>query len=90
MATAARIGLRRGLTAPDAADRLIGAIRRADLPIGVEKPLIPAILERLDMVGSIRGGSLRYVIPCDIGRLAILEDISLEEIASALPARPSL
>lgn len=90
MATAARIGLRRGLTAPEAADRLIGAIRRAELPIGVSKALIPAILERLDMVGSIRGGSLRYVIPCDIGRLAILEDISLDEIASALPARPSL
>jgi 3-dehydroquinate synthase len=90
MATAARIGLRRGLTTPHAAERVIGAIRRAELPIGVSKALIPAILERLDMVGSIRGGSLRYVIPCDIGRLAILEDISPSEIASALPARPSL
>ena len=90
MATATRIGVIRGLTSRRAADRLTAAILQAGLPIGVSKTAVPEILEQLDVVRSIRAGSLRYVIPCDIGRMAILDDVSLEEIATALPATPGL
>jgi 3-dehydroquinate synthase len=88
MAVAARIALARGWLDPGVCDRLVTLLHRAGLPhaigqLGAE--IDPdAVVAALGKIRLIRAGRLRFVLPLDVGTVAIADDVTEEEIHRAL------
>jgi 3-dehydroquinate synthase len=90
MAVAARISLARGWFAPRTYDRLTGVLHRIGLPHSIAQLETEvdasAVIGALEKIRLIRGGSLRFVLPLDIGRMAIVDDVTEDELMVCLPA----
>ena len=83
MATATRLGLRRGITDPADARRILDTIAAAGLDDRVPAELIPEVVGNTEVIARVRGGNLRYVVPCKIGSVEYLEDVTPDELAVA-------
>ncbi|MEO6091107.1 MAG: 3-dehydroquinate synthase [Umezawaea sp.] len=88
MAVAVDIARARGVVDPATADRVIALIRRLGLPVsladlGVEVD-VDDVLEALGKIRQIRDGSLRFVLPVELGTTAIVEDVTSAEVREAL------
>jgi 3-dehydroquinate synthase len=74
--------------APELLDRLLALLRRCDLPTTAGDLAAPvsgsAVLAAMEHVRLIRAGSLRYVLPVDLGETVIADDVSDEEVRCAL------
>jgi 3-dehydroquinate synthase len=87
MACATRIALRRQLCSSYTANRLLDLLERIGLPTYLNDISPDTIARFLEPIRLIRGGSLNFVIPTDIGKVIIMDDISNEEIAWAITAQ---
>jgi 3-dehydroquinate synthase len=90
MVVESRIAADRGLLDEDAFERIVDLLRRCELPttardlparIGAD-----AIIRAMDKVRLIRAGSLRYVLPIAPGETVIADDVTEDEVRSALHA----
>ncbi|WP_165990030.1 3-dehydroquinate synthase [Streptomyces sp. YIM 98790] len=94
MAAAVRIARARELIAAGTADRVTGLLRTLGLPVRLgDLPAVPDIgdmLAALEKIRQIRDGSLRFVLPEDLGATVIVDDVTEAEILRALdPAGPA-
>jgi 3-dehydroquinate synthase len=90
MVAEARIAAARGWLREPVLARLTGLLTRcglpthgADLPAGVRAD---ALLAATEKVRLIRAGSLRWVLPVDLGETVIVDDVTDAEVAAALSA----
>lgn len=88
MSIATRIARARRICSPEFEDRLLALLRRAnlptslrDLPVTVEPA---ALTGALDKVRLIRDGQLRFVLPIDLGKTVIVEDVADAEVCDAM------
>ncbi|MDN3359414.1 3-dehydroquinate synthase [Actinomadura sp. DC4] len=90
MAVATRISLARGWIDPGVADRLVTLLRRSGLPYAIGQLGAAAdpdaVVAALGKIRLIRAGRLRFVLPLDVGTVAIADDVTDEEIHRALHA----
>lgn len=88
MAVAARISLFREWISPEVCHRLTALLHRAGLPhtIGQLGTAVDPdeVIVALDKISLIRGGRLHFVLPLDIGSVAIADDVGNDEIQRAL------
>lgn len=88
MTVAIRVASARGVLAPSVAARITGILRAVGLPVALEDlPVAPAaedVIRALEKVRQVRDGSLRFVLPTDIGSALIVDDVGDDEIRSAL------
>jgi len=84
MLAASTIGLHRGITPIGVHERLLRLVERANLPLALSHGTADAVLDRVDIIAAIRNGNLRFVVPIEIGRMAIINDVHRDEIAVAL------
>lgn len=88
MACATRISAQRQLVDADTYERIIGLLRRVGLPVSLEElPAVPdpaAIVSALSQIRKIRNGHLYFVLPVALGETLITDDVSDEEIRTAL------
>jgi 3-dehydroquinate synthase len=91
MAVAARIALARGWADPRACDRLMGLLHRASLPHTVAQLRadldVAAVIGALGKIRQIRDGQLRFVLPLDVGSVALADDVGDDEIEQAIRSR---
>jgi 3-dehydroquinate synthase len=88
MVVESRIATARGLMAPELLERLLALLRRCGLPTvagdlaaSVDGPDVIAAMEHVRL---IRAGSLRYVLPVELGETAIADDVGEDEVRCAL------
>jgi 3-dehydroquinate synthase len=90
MVVESEIARRRGLIADDDIERLVLILRRAGLPTTAGELPVAAgadgVIAAMAKVRQIRAGSLRWVLPCGIGRTLIADDVGEDEIRAALDA----
>jgi 3-dehydroquinate synthase len=90
MVVESRIAADRGLLDEDALERLVELLRRCGLPTtGADLPVridADAILAAMEKVRLIRAGSLRFVLPIAPGETVIADDVTGEEVRTALHA----
>lgn len=88
MVVETRIAARRRLFDHDLLERLIELLRRAALPTdAADLPVRPdgdAILQAMEKVRQIRAGSLRFVLPVQVGTTLIADDVAPQEVRQAL------
>jgi 3-dehydroquinate synthase len=90
MVVETRIAVARGVLAGPLLDALLRLLRRCDLPVAA--PDLPVridgedVLAAMEKVRLIRAGSLRYVLPVALGETLIADDVTTEEVRSALRA----
>jgi 3-dehydroquinate synthase len=88
MAVEAQLAAARGLLSADRLDQILGLLRRVGLPTTALE--LPAELdgERLlvatERIRLIRGGGFRFVLPIDLGETVIADDVTPEELRTAL------
>ncbi|MET9108932.1 3-dehydroquinate synthase family protein [Streptomyces zhihengii] len=92
MAVAVRIALARDLITAADAERIIGLLRALELPVTpaelAVEPDPDRVLACVDTVRRVRDGSLRFVLPLELGATAIVDDVSDGEIRAALTGSP--
>jgi len=90
MAVAVRVATARGVLEPAVASRIVGILQAVGLPVFLgELPVTPAaddVIKALDKIRQVRDGSLRFVLPTGLGSALIVNDVSDDEIRSALAA----
>ncbi|MFX4263363.1 3-dehydroquinate synthase [Pelotomaculum propionicicum] len=85
MAAAARLAQALGLLPAEQAGRVVALIRRAGLPVS-----LPPYLDRDDIIAAMRqdkkarAGRLTLVLPLEIGRVKVLNDISEAAVKEVL------
>ncbi|GGP55520.1 3-dehydroquinate synthase [Saccharothrix coeruleofusca] len=88
MAVAVDVARGRGLIVPEVADRVIGLIRRLRLPVALhelaQQPAVDDVLAAMGKIRQIRDGSLRFVLPVELGTTIIAEDVTEDEVRRAL------
>src|SRR3954469_6534797 len=88
MVIAVDISRARGLLDPALADRIVALITGLGLPVRLEQlrsvPPVEEVLGALDKIREIRDGSLRFVLPVELGTTLIAEDVTEEEVRAAL------
>ncbi|MCW2859090.1 MAG: aroB [Actinoallomurus sp.] len=88
MAIAVDISRARGLLDPVLAERIVRLIIELGLPVRLEQlrsvPRVDDILGALDKIREIRDGSLRFVLPVELGTTLIAEDVTEDEVRAAL------
>jgi 3-dehydroquinate synthase len=88
MVVAVDIARARGLLDPALADRIVRLISDLGLPVRREHlrsvPPVDDILGALDKIREIRDGSLRFVLPVELGTTLIAEDVTEDEVRAAL------
>jgi 3-dehydroquinate synthase len=88
MVVEARIAVRRGWLAEGLLERLEGVLDRCGLP--TRAGALPrdvtagALLEAMEKVRLIRAGSLRWVLPIELGETVIADDVTDAEVRAAL------
>jgi 3-dehydroquinate synthase len=90
MVVEARVAAARGWLPHAVLDRLLAVLVRCGLPASAEdlpvRVAADAIVEATEKVRLIRAGSLRWVLPLDLGDTVIADDVSDAELRSALAA----
>ena len=90
MAVEARVSAARGWLAEPVLDRLLGVLRRCGLPVTADELPVPvradALVAATEKVRLIRAGSLRWVLPLDLGETVIADDVTEPELRKALAA----
>jgi 3-dehydroquinate synthase len=88
MAVEARVSAARGWLAETVLDRLLCVLRRCGLPTTADELPVTvradAIVAATEKVRLIRAGSLRWVLPLDLGDTVIADDVSETELRAAL------
>lgn len=88
MVVEARMSAARGLLSASDLERLLGLLRRVQLPISTAELGAPvdgsALLAATEKVRLARGGSLRWVLPLGLGDTVIVDDVGGEELRAAL------
>ncbi|MEU4235600.1 hypothetical protein AB0F17_66030 [Nonomuraea sp. NPDC026600] len=88
MAVAARISLARGWVGQASYSRLVTLLHRAGLPHTIAQLGLPVdaddVVKALGKIRLIRDGRLRFVLPLEVGEVAITDDVTDEEIRRAL------
>jgi 3-dehydroquinate synthase len=88
MVVESRIAAARGLLAPALLERLLALLRRCGLPTVAGELAAPvegeAVLAAMEHVRLIRAGSLRWVLPVDLGETVIADDVGEDEVRRAL------
>jgi 3-dehydroquinate synthase len=88
MAIAVDIARARGLLDPALADRMVRLLTRLGLPVRLEQlrsvPAVEEVLSGLAKIREIRDGSLRFVLPVELGATLIAEDVTEDEVRDAL------
>jgi 3-dehydroquinate synthase len=88
MAVAVDIARARGLLGPALAARIVRLLTGLGLPVSLEqlgaRPDIEDVLAALAKIREIRDGSLRFVLPVDLGATMIAEDVTEDEVRAAL------
>lgn len=88
MTVAIGIARARGLIEPELAHRIVGAIDRIGLPTRLEQlagpPPVDKIVVALAKIREIRDGSLRFVLPIELGATVIADDVTDDEIRTAM------
>jgi 3-dehydroquinate synthase len=88
MSVAVRVAQARGVLGHAVASRIVGILQAVGLPVLLaELPVTPVaedVIKALDKVRQVRDGSLRFVLPTEIGSVLIVDDVSDDEIRSAL------
>ena len=94
MVAAMHIAARRGLIEADAAGRVRDVLGALSLPVSFAD--IPALPERARDVEALRGimardkkargGVPRFVLPTNLGNVALFDDVTAEQVASAVAA----
>lgn len=90
MVAEARIATARGWLREPLLERLLGLLSACRLPVdatglprGVRAAALVAAMEKVRL---IRAGSLRWVLPVDLGETVIVDDVTDEEVMAALAA----
>ena len=90
MAVEARVAAARGWLGAAILDRLLAVLRRCGLPVAAEDLPVAvsadSIVAATEKVRLIRAGSLRWVLPLDLGDTVIADDVSEAELRDALAA----
>jgi 3-dehydroquinate synthase len=88
MAVEARMAAARGLLSEENLERMIGLLRRVGLPTTADELAARvdgrALLRATERIRLIRGGGYRFVLPIGIGETVIADDVTPEELSSAL------
>jgi 3-dehydroquinate synthase len=88
MAVEARVATARGWLATSTLDRLLSVLDRCGLPVTAADLPHPvradAIVAATEKVRLIRAGSLRWVLPLELGDTVIADDVSEAELRAAL------
>jgi 3-dehydroquinate synthase len=88
MVVAVDIARARGLLDPAVADRIVRLITDLGLPVRLEQlgavPPVDDLLAALAKIREIRDGSLRFVLPVELGTTLIAEDVTEDEVRAAL------
>ncbi|MEV5752687.1 3-dehydroquinate synthase [Actinoallomurus sp. NPDC052308] len=88
MAIAVDIARARGLLDPAVADRITHLLTDLDLPVRLHQlravPPIDDVLTALGKIRQIRDGSLRFVLPVELGTTLITDDVTEDEVRAAL------
>ncbi|MEV5710659.1 3-dehydroquinate synthase [Actinoallomurus sp. NPDC052274] len=88
MAIAVDIARARGLLDPAVADRITRLLTDLDLPVRLHQlravPPIDDVLTALGKIRQIRDGSLRFVLPVELGTTLITDDVTEDEVRAAL------
>lgn len=84
MAAAAHLGELRGECAPLTRRRIVGALRRQDLPTSYAEAAPEAVYGAMGADKKRRGGSPRFVLPRAIGDVAVVDDVPREQVLRAL------
>ncbi|MGB0953131.1 MAG: 3-dehydroquinate synthase family protein, partial [Planctomycetota bacterium] len=87
LAVAARLSTVRGLWPAHWEERVMRLLLAAGLPTSAERVPVEEVWRQLQMIRNIRDGSLREVLLRAPGECHITDDISLEELRQAYPAR---
>jgi 3-dehydroquinate synthase len=82
------IAVRRGLLSRETGGRIMDALARASLPVALDDlqcvPPADQVIAHLAKVRQIRDGSLRFVLPTDLGSVLIADDVTEDEVRAAL------
>ncbi|MCO5972345.1 3-dehydroquinate synthase [Actinoallomurus soli] len=88
MVIAADISRARGLLDPATADRITHLLTALNLPVRLHQlraePPIDDVLAALGKIRQIRDGSLRFVLPLELGTTLIVDDVTEDEVRAAL------
>ncbi|GAA4640502.1 3-dehydroquinate synthase [Actinoallomurus vinaceus] len=88
MVVAVDISRARGLLAPALADRIIRLLTDLGLPVRLDRlrfvPPVDDVLAALGKIRQIRDGSLRFVLPVELGTTLIVDDVTEDEVRAAL------
>ena len=84
VATAAHLAEARGLLPGEARRRILSALERCGLPSTYDAAPPEAVYEAMGSDKKRRGGRLRFVLPRAIGDVAVVDDVSREEVLVAL------
>jgi 3-dehydroquinate synthase len=94
MAVAVRIAVGRGILDEAVAVRITELLRRVGLPVTVDELTVTvcpdALMAALGKIRHIRDGSLRFVLPTDLGEVQICDDVTDHEVKTALRPRALL
>lgn len=94
MAVAVRIAARRGILDDAVAARITVLLRRLGLPVAVDELAAPvcadSLVAALAKIRHIRDGYLRFVLPTDLGEVQICDDVTDDEVKTALLQRTLL
>jgi len=84
MVAAARIAVETGLAEPSVADRVRAVLTKWGLPVRCPEQNAEAISEAMAHDKKRRGRRLRWVLPCRIGRVEIVDDVPTEVVKLVL------
>jgi 3-dehydroquinate synthase len=90
MAVEATVSAARGWLSESVLDRLLSLLARCALPVSADELPVAvragAIVAATEKVRLIRAGSLRWVLPLDLGETVIADDVTEAELRAALAA----
>lgn len=86
MVVAARLGVRLGVTPPGVAARQEKLLAYLGLPTQLEGVSASALLGAALWDKKVRGGSVRWVLPRELGHSVVVSDVPLEDVRAALLA----
>jgi 3-dehydroquinate synthase len=87
LGVAARLSTERGLWQECWEERVVSLLHLAGLPTSADRIPVEVVWNHLQKIRDIRNGALREVLLRAPGRCHITDDVSLEELHAAYPAR---
>jgi len=85
MAVAARLAANIGFCAPTTRNAILQLLDKYDLPISIPREYPPEqIVDAMGTDKKIQHGKLRLILPREIGRVEIVNDVSRQDIVNAL------